>query len=173
MDFRQHVRDHLPPLAIAREPEIVDELAQHLSDLYQEARAAGATHEVALARASAALPPSSSDLARDIESASRALPGLIADRWRVASTEPPNHAGRFSMFADLRRDLQYAVRMLAGAPAFTLVVFLTLALGVGANAVIFTAVDAILLQTPGMADPGSLGPRAHVRRVHAHFAAGS
>ena len=30
MDFHQYVRDHLPPLAIAREPEIVDELAQHL-----------------------------------------------------------------------------------------------------------------------------------------------
>ena len=35
MDFRRHVREHLPPLAIAREPEIVDELAQHLRDLYE------------------------------------------------------------------------------------------------------------------------------------------
>lgn len=156
MDFRQYVRDRLPPLAIAREPEIVDELAQHLSDLYQEARAAGATHDVALARASAALPASASDLARDIESASRALPGLIADRWRAASAERADPTGRFSMLADLRRDLQYAVRMLAAAPAFTLVVFVTLALGVGANAVIFTAIDAILLRTPGIAEPDSL-----------------
>ena len=156
MDFRQYVRDRLPPLALSREPEIVDELAQHLSDLYQEARGAGASHDAALARASAALPASTGDLARDIESASRALPGLIADRWRAASADPPNHTRRFSMFADFRRDVQYAVRTLAAAPAFTLVVFLTLALGVGANAVIFTAIDAILLRTPGIADPESL-----------------
>ena len=41
-------------------------------------------------------------------------------------------------------------------PASRLVVFLTLALGVGANAVIFTAIDAILLRTPGVAAPESL-----------------
>jgi len=28
MDFKPHVRDHLLPLTIAREPEIVDELAR-------------------------------------------------------------------------------------------------------------------------------------------------
>ena len=36
---------------------------------------------------------------------------------------------------------------------------LTLALGVGANAVIFTAVDAILLEKPGVADTGVAGQR--------------
>jgi len=94
MDFRRYVRDHLPPLAIAREPEIVDELAQHLSDLYQEARAAGATHDEALRRASAAL-PASADLARDIESASRSLPGLIADRWRLRAPSRRRRQGVF------------------------------------------------------------------------------
>ncbi len=155
MDFHRFVRDHLPPLAIEREPEIVDELAQHLSDLYQEAVASGATHEAALARAAAAL-PNSGELARDIESASRALPGLIVDRWRSAHSSPPPAAGWFSLLGDLGRDLVYAIRMLAGAPGFAVVVFLTLALGIGANAVIFTAVDAILLETPGIADPDSL-----------------
>ena len=38
------------------------------------------------------------------------------------------------MLSDLRRDLRYAVRMLAAAPTFTAVVVITLALGVGANA---------------------------------------
>ena len=155
MDFHRFVRDHLPPLAIAREPEIVDELAQHLSDLYQEAVASGATHEAALARAAAAL-PNSGELARDIESASRALPGLIVDRWRSAHSSPPPAAGRFSLLGDLGRDLVYAIRMLAGAPGFALVVFVTLALGIGANAVIFTAIDAILLEAPGISDPSSL-----------------
>jgi len=68
VDFHQYVREHLPPLAIAREPEIVDELAQHLSDLYAEARDAGLNHEAALASASAALPEYPEYLAREIES---------------------------------------------------------------------------------------------------------
>ena len=69
MDFRQYVRERLSPLALAREPEIVDELAEHLSDLYEEARTAGASHEHALARAAAAIPGDDAALARHIESA--------------------------------------------------------------------------------------------------------
>ena len=60
------------------------------------------------------------------------------------------------MFHDFRRDFQYAVRMLARTPAMTFVIFLTLALGIGANAVIFTAVDAVLLRTAPVADTRSL-----------------
>src|SRR6185437_2210247 len=42
------------------------------------------------------------------------------------------------------RDVRYAVRSLLGHPAFTLTVVATLALGIGANAAIFTLVDALL-----------------------------
>lgn len=60
------------------------------------------------------------------------------------------------MFADLRRDLRYAARMFARTPGFTAVVALTLALGIGVNAVIFSAVDAILLQHAAVGDPESV-----------------
>ena len=155
MDFRRYVRQHLPSLTLAREPEIVDELALHLADLYREARASGLEHDDALARALAAIPKHSADFAHDLESASRALPGVIADRWRAHDDrlDDRDSSRSWSMFADLRRDLRYAVRTIARTPAFTLVVCATLALGIGANAVIFGAVDAVLLQRAAVADP--------------------
>jgi putative ABC transport system permease protein len=60
------------------------------------------------------------------------------------------------MLSDLIRDLRYALRMLAAAPTFTAVVVMTLALGVGANALIFTAVDAILLENAGLSGTDTL-----------------
>src|SRR4029450_2482495 len=67
-----------------------------------------------------------------------------------------SRGGLSPMFHDLRRDFRYAVRMLAHTPGMTFVIFLTLALGIGANAVIFTARDAVLLRSAPVADVRSL-----------------
>ena len=60
------------------------------------------------------------------------------------------------MLSDLDRDVRYALRALLRAPTFAVTVIATLALGIGANSVIFSAVDAVLLRDALVADPDSL-----------------
>ena len=65
-------------------------------------------------------------------------------------------ARSFVWLDDARRDLQYAVRTLRRAPGYTTVAVLTLALGIGANSAIFTLIDAVLMKSLPVHDPGSL-----------------
>src|ERR1700704_4586609 len=65
----------------------------------------------------------------------------------------------------LTRDLRYAFRGLARSPLFTTVALLSIALGIGANAAIFTLVDEVLLRMLPVKDPEQLvlfnGARNH------------
>src|SRR5205809_214068 len=54
------------------------------------------------------------------------------------------------------RDVRFGVRTLLKSPAFTTVVVLTLALGIGANTAIFTLIDAVMLKSLPVASPKQL-----------------
>ena len=56
----------------------------------------------------------------------------------------------------LLQDLNYAFRQMRKTRGFTIIVLLTLALGIGANSAIFTLINAILLHHLPVTDPKTL-----------------
>lgn len=53
----------------------------------------------------------------------------------------------------LIRDLRYVLRTLIATPGFTLIVILTLTLGIGANTAIFSVINAVLLKPLSFPEP--------------------
>ena len=68
---------------------------------------------------------------------------------------------RWAWLRDLGRDLAHALRLCRRAPAFTAIVVITLAVGIGANSAVFSLVHRLLLAPLPVARPDRLVALAH------------
>lgn len=146
-EFRRAVRARLSSLRLspAREAEIVDELSQHLDDRYREMTAGGASPEEATRLALA-------------EFRSGNVLAQYMAPLRQSNTPAPIVAGApaGTILSDLWLDLRYATRVFFKQPAFAATAVLTLALGIGASAAIFSVVHGVLLKPLPFDDPAGL-----------------
>jgi putative ABC transport system permease protein len=70
--------------------------------------------------------------------------------------EASREAWGWSALEDVSKDLGYAIRILRNAPAFSVTAILVLALGIGMNTAIFSAVKAVLLSQLPYPEPDRL-----------------
>ena len=128
-EWKEIVRQRLAGLKLsgAREAEVMEELAQHMHDRYEELLARGVAE------------PEARRLALEVLSQSE----LLASELRQRERPLPDPAGPFSGFAF---DVRVAWRTLRTKPAFSLMVIGMLAIGIAGNTAIFSIFNGMFLR---------------------------
>jgi predicted permease len=129
-DWNAWVRGRLRELRIhpARQTEIVAELAQHVEQVYKDARANRLSDAEAMLQLEA-----------------------VCGNWRdlageIERSEPPAPERRPGFLTGAFDDARHMLRYLVRNPAFAAMAIGTLAFGVGGNTAIFTMADALALR---------------------------
>src|SRR5688572_14099703 len=130
----------LPYVPGKPDAEVDSELRFHLEQRIEANIAAGMSPEAARQAAIARF----GDVAGVREECARLL------------TEERKTRRRRDWLDDFRQDLRFAARSASGAPMFTMLAVLTLALGIGANAAMFGVVKSVLLNSLPYEDAGRL-----------------
>jgi predicted permease len=130
----------LPPSKSAVEREVNDELRFHIESRVDALVSRGLTRQAAEAQAGAEF--------GDVRAAQAEIVAMA--RGRAVKER------RGDWWAGLRQDSRFAIRALIARPSFFIIASLTLAIGIGANAAIFSVVDAALLKPLPFADPDRL-----------------
>ena len=91
------------------------------------------------------------------ETAEQARTSAVREFGNVALVkEVTREMWGFAWLETLAQDLRFGLRMLAKAPALSVVVVLSLALGIGANIAIFSLIDAVMLRMLPVKEPQQL-----------------
>ena len=145
-DWSAYIRDNLSLRGVRadREAAILEDLARQLDDAYREALAGGMTEAEALAFTKEHISNWDS-FSRELEKLPRgALPRV--ERLEEGADTASRSRRWWAPLSGLVRDFFLGLRMMRKNAGFTVVVVLTLALGIGAASVIFGVVNGVLLR---------------------------